>query len=210
MDRSSDDLVAFALQVGGGAGTGEADDDAAFAVLAAAEVDVGDFEARVGTDLVGSVAPAATAAGVDPIMPLLTVSASLLPLSVLLVARRTEQVDDDARASGGFDRGDARGRAGTDFDAALADAVARIGQIDRDARRRFSVVKICGDATGADELQRDLDLAAWQCRVGDVFEHVLGVRDAGDQETQQRKQPEQAGSYRRLGEPALRALSRMS
>ena len=71
-----------------------------------------------------------------------------------------------------------------------------------------SVVKICGDGDGRGELQRDLDLAAGQCRVGDVLEHVLGVRDAGDQESQQRKQPEQPVSYRRPGEPALRALSR--
>src|SRR4029079_10179122 len=43
----------------------------------------------------------------------------------------------------------------------------------------------------------------WHGRVRYVLEHVLGVRDTRDQQCQQSEQPEHAGSYRRLGEPAL-------
>ena len=59
----------------------------------------------------------------------------MVAVDARVVAGNAEQVDDDARAAGRFDRGYARGRTGVDVDMALGKCVTRFGKVQRDARR---------------------------------------------------------------------------
>ncbi len=207
LERSTTTLVPSRRRFAATPGAGEGDDDAAFAVLAAPEVDVGNLKTmhrhglgRIGRgSRYGRWRRAGVAAGDR--------QGHRVAAAAGLVRRGAEEIDDDARASRRFDRRDGRCCAGADVDAPLRDAVARVGQIDGDARRRVGLEDL-RRRNRLRELQRDLDLAARQGRVGNVLEHVLGVRGPGDQERQQDDEPEEARSHRRLGEPALRALSR--
>ena len=164
LDRSTHDLGAFALEVRGGAGAGEADDDAAFAVLAAAEVDVGNFEA-VDRHRLGRIGRCRGDGGDGRAR----------------CCRRRRSARACCRSRSSVAAGRNRSTTTRVRPAASIAEMAEVAPAPTSMRRCVtplrvsarsiamrggdSVVKICGADDGLRELQRDLDLAAWQGRV---------------------------------------------
>ena len=131
-------LVARALQIGTDAFTGERHDDASFAVLAATKIDIRNFRRPVPRPSWSDrwsrprwSSPSRCHAVVDRQHQIVALRLGL----VSSIGRI--QIDHHARAPGRFDGADAAGRAAVDVDAALAHGIARVGDVDGDARRIF-------------------------------------------------------------------------
>jgi hypothetical protein len=124
------DVARFAAQVHRRARAIEADDDAAFAILAAAEVHVGDLErggvgdalGRVSLRRGGSRRGRADHAVIDG-------DDDIVARHARLVTRGAEQIDDDAGAASRLERGNGGCRSRADVDALLAHRVARVREV---------------------------------------------------------------------------------
>ena len=202
------DAVAFALEVHRGAGVVERDHDAALACASAPEVDVRDLDALRGRNDLGRVGAAGAgggAGGAD--QPVVDREDHVVAVDAAVVAGDPEQVDHDARASGGFDDRYTRGGARADLDAPLAEAVAGVGEVERDARRRLGREHL-RVRDRSRELHRQFDLAARQGGIGQVLEHVLGLRRRGERDAEHGEDSKQASPCRPQGGPALGSCGR--
>ena len=186
-------LVAFLLQVGSSAWAGEADKDAPFTIGAPAKIDIAQLDRIAGYGL-GRIAAAGSCRsrcrschiGRDAENQLLAIDSGF-------VACGPEQVDHDARAPGGFHRGDARRGSCANLDATLAERISRVGQVERDSRRGFRG-KCLRHGHRFSEPHRDFDPPSGLCSVGEILKHVLGLCRICEAETEQRDQTRDSGS----------------